>query len=87
MFFYLLKKVSEKCVVIKLNPYLTSEIMINILNTPGLKGVVLETYGFGKITLTNVKFIKIIEEAIQKKSKNSLKFTKNLQKLQINQKQ
>jgi len=44
--------------------------MINILNTPELKGVILETYGFGKITLKNVKFIKIIEEAIEKKSKN-----------------
>jgi len=60
--------VSDRCIVIKLNPFLTSEILINILNTPDLKGVILETYGFGQITMKNTQFMKIIEEAITTKS-------------------
>ena len=66
------KKVNENCVVVKLNPFLTTELLVNILSTPNLKGLVLETYGFGQITIKNHKFMKILGDSIEKNSKFTL---------------
>lgn len=51
--------------IIKLFPGITKMVLESILHTPGLKGVVLETYGAGNCT-TEEWFLNLLKEAISK---------------------
>jgi L-asparaginase len=55
----------ENVAILKLYPGISKNLVKSILNTEGLKGIVLETYGSGN-ALTEDWFLKEIEEAIQK---------------------
>lgn len=55
----------ENIVIIKLFPGINRQVLSSILNTPGLKGVVLETYGSGNAP-TDVYFISTLQEAIER---------------------
>lgn len=74
MHIFYLKGVSDRCIVLKMNPFLSTDTLNNILNIPNLRGVVMETYGFGQITTKNLKLMEILQENIQKKSKFQKKF-------------
>ncbi len=51
--------------VVKLFPGITENILKSILNTEGLKGVVLETYGSGNCS-TEAWFLDLLEETVNK---------------------
>jgi L-asparaginase len=51
--------------ILKLFPGISINVVTSILNTPNLKGVVLETYGAGN-ALTDKWFIDLLDEAINK---------------------
>lgn len=57
---------SRNVAILKLTPFLSSKFLENILNIKDLKGLVLETYGFGQISSKNLKFIKLLELANEK---------------------
>ena len=59
------KKLNTNVAIIKLFPGISKEILKAILFTPGLEGVILETYGAGNTT-TEPWFIYILNEAIKK---------------------
>lgn len=59
------KKMDNNVVVIKIFPGINDRVLSSILNTPGLKGVVLETYGSGNAP-TEDWFITILTQAIDK---------------------
>jgi len=59
------KKLNTNVAIIKLFPGISKEILKAILFTPGLEGVILETYGAGNTT-TESWFISILNEAIKK---------------------
>lgn len=59
------KKLNTNVAIIKLFPGISKGILKAILFTPGLEGVVLETYGAGNTT-TESWFISILNEAIKK---------------------
>lgn len=52
-------------IIIKLFPGLSITMLHTFLNTPNLKGVVLETYGSGNCP-TNTAFLKVIKDAVKK---------------------
>lgn len=56
---------NENVLILKLFPGINKNILKSILNTPNLKGVVLETYGAGNAPMENW-FIDEIENAIKK---------------------
>lgn len=51
--------------ILKLFPGISANVVKSVLNTPDLKGVVLETYGAGN-ALTDKWFIDLLDEAINK---------------------
>ena len=53
----------EDVAIVKLFPGISESLLSSILNTPNLKGVVLETYGAGNCT-TEKWFIDLLKEAI-----------------------
>ena len=59
------KKMDANVVVIKLFPGITKPILTHIFNAPGLKGVVLETYGSGNF-ITAPWFVSLLEKNIKK---------------------
>jgi L-asparaginase len=59
------KKLNTNVAIIKLFPGISKEILKAILFTPGLEGVIIETYGAGNTT-TESWFIAILNEAIKK---------------------
>ena len=59
------KYLDNNIALIKLFPGISEVLLKNILNTPQLKGVILETYGAGNCT-TERWFIKLLEETIKK---------------------
>ena len=59
------KNLDKNIAVIKLFPGISEGLIQSILNTPYLKGVVLETYGAGNCT-TEMWFINLLEKAILK---------------------
>lgn len=59
------KDFDDNAVIIKMFPGINEKVLSSILNTPGLKGVVLETYGSGNAP-TDIYFISILQKAIQK---------------------
>ncbi len=52
-------------VIIKIFPGINQQVLSSILNTPGLKGVVLETYGSGNAP-TDIYFIATLQQAIER---------------------
>ncbi|AWH84108.1 L-asparaginase 1 [Flavobacterium album] len=58
------KNFEDNVVIIKMFPGINERVLSSILNTPGLKGVVLETYGSGNAP-TDIYFISILQKAIQ----------------------
>lgn len=59
------KNLDQNIAIIKLFPGISNTILESILNTKGLKGIILETYGAGNCTTENW-FIDILKEAIKK---------------------
>jgi L-asparaginase len=59
------KKLVDDIIVVKLHPALTEKQLSYIINIPGLKAIILETYGSGN-AFTAVWFIKLLKEAIKK---------------------
>lgn len=59
------KNFNTNIAVIKLFPGISEPILENILNTPNLKGVILETYGAGNTT-TRSWFIELLKQTIKK---------------------
>lgn len=58
------KHFDDNAVIIKMFPGINERVLSSILDTPGLKGVVLETYGSGNAP-TDIYFISILQKAIQ----------------------
>ncbi len=58
------KHFDDNAVIIKMFPGINERVLSSILGTPGLKGVVLETYGSGNAP-TDIYFISILQKAIQ----------------------
>ncbi|WP_158839254.1 asparaginase [Polaribacter sp. L3A8] len=59
------KELVEEVVILKLFPGISKLVIESILNTPNLKGIVLETYGSGNAPNSNY-FITLLKEAINK---------------------
>lgn len=59
------KRFDTRVAVLKLFPGIGSEVVNAVLHTPGLQGVVIETYGSGNAP-TDAWFILAIEEAIER---------------------
>ena len=59
------RKMDDNVIIIKMFPGINEHILRSIVATPGLKGVVLETYGSGNAP-SEEWFINIIEQAINK---------------------
>jgi L-asparaginase len=59
------KAMDSNVVIIKLFPGINSNVFNSVFNSPGLKGVVLETYGSGNAP-TDIYFISVLQQAIQK---------------------
>lgn len=57
------KKMNTNVVILKLFPGISESVVTSILNTPGLEGVVLETFGSGNAP-TDTWFIDALERAI-----------------------
>ena len=57
------KSLDKNVAIVKLFPGISENLLQSILNTPHLKGVVLETYGAGNCT-TEMWFVKLLEKAI-----------------------
>lgn len=58
-------KLDDNVVIIKIFPGINEKVLTSILNTPELKGVVLETYGSGNAP-TEDWFINILQDAINR---------------------
>lgn len=59
------EKMDNNVAVVKIFPGMSQMLLANILNTPGLKAVVLETFGVGNAP-TNNAFISTLREAIER---------------------
>lgn len=57
------KKMEQEIIIVKLFPGLNESILNHIFSLPGLKGVILETYGSGNAP-TNKEFLKMLEQRI-----------------------
>ena len=58
-------QLDDKVVIIKMFPGINERVLNSVLDTPGLKGVILETYGSGNAP-TEDWFISILKNAIKK---------------------
>lgn len=58
-------ELDNRVMIIKLIPSLTKEILTHLLNTPNIKGIVLETFGSGN-SKTEKWFIEALKEAVHK---------------------
>jgi len=58
------KNFDASIVILKLFPGINKDVVKSILNTPNLKGVILETYGAGNAP-TSIWFTNLIQKAIQ----------------------
>lgn len=58
------KEMDDNVVILKLFPGITEKVISAILNIPGLKGLVLETYGAGNAP-TEDWFVDLLEKAVQ----------------------
>ncbi|MFY0600467.1 MAG: asparaginase [Cyclobacteriaceae bacterium] len=58
-------KFDENVVILKMFPGITEQVIKSLLNSKGLKGVILESYGSGN-TMNHKWFLKLIEKAIKK---------------------
>ncbi|MGJ5641735.1 asparaginase [Formosa sp. S-31] len=59
------KNLDTNVTIIKLFPGITETVIRSVLNTPGLRGVVMETYGAGNCT-TEEWFLNLIKDAIHR---------------------
>jgi L-asparaginase len=59
------KKLIDEIVVIKLHPALNEKQLSYIINIPGLKAIILETYGSGN-AFTAPWFLNLLKEAVKK---------------------
>ena len=59
------KTLVNEVLILKLFPGIPNEVVAHILNYPGLKGVVLETFGAGNAP-TDEKFLSLVQDAIDK---------------------
>ncbi len=55
-------KMDTNVLILRIFPGMTIQMLQSICSTPGLRGIVLETYGSGNAP-TNPEFIKVLEEA------------------------
>ena len=58
------KELETEIIVLKLFPGITQNVVAHLLQTPNLKGVVLETYGSGNAP-TDSWFIELLKEALK----------------------
>jgi len=65
---------AENVLVLKIHPALTEIQLSNILSIPGLRAVILETYGAGN-AITEDWFLELLQEAVQKKSIHIINIT------------
>lgn len=59
------KKLDNRIAILKIFPGITPNLVSSLLNTPELKGVILETYGSGNAP-TSEWFLALLKEAIEK---------------------
>lgn len=59
------KSLCTDIALVKLFPGMSVNILRNLINTPGLKGLIIESYGSGNAP-TNSDFIEVLKEAIDK---------------------
>ena len=59
-------KFEENVIIFKIFPGLSRTVFENIINIPGLKGIVLESFGAGNVPTTNW-MISLIKKAVRKK--------------------
>ena len=59
------KRFDERIAVLKLFPGITPDVVGAVLNTPGLRGVVIETYGSGNAP-TEPWFIEALQKAVER---------------------
>jgi L-asparaginase len=59
------KNLSSDLAILKLFPGITENVVMNIIATPGLRGLIIETYGAGNAP-TGDWFLKAMREAIHK---------------------
>ena len=64
----------ENVIVVKLHPSITEAYLSHIINLPGVKAIILETYGSGNALLEDW-FIDLLKEAIEKKSIHIINIT------------
>ncbi|MGI6479328.1 MAG: asparaginase [Salinivirgaceae bacterium] len=58
-------KMETNVLVLKIFPGMTPEVLYHICSTPGIKGIVLETFGYGNAP-TNPEFIQILQETTKR---------------------
>jgi len=61
------KDLSSDVINLKITPALTEQQMQTLINIPGLKGIILETYGAGN-AFTSEWFINLLRDAIEEKN-------------------
>ncbi|MBS9767201.1 MAG: type I asparaginase [Flavobacteriaceae bacterium] len=59
------KELDNRVMILKLFPGISLQTVENILNTPHIKGIIMETYGSGNAP-TNPKFIQLLKKTIEK---------------------
>ncbi len=59
------KNLDNRVMILKLFPGISLQTVENILNTPHIKGIIMETYGSGNAP-TNPKFIQLLKKTIEK---------------------
>ncbi len=68
------KKLEENVVVVKIHPAITETYLSHIINLPGLKAIILETYGSGNAP-TDDWFISLLKKAVDQKSIHIINIT------------
>ena len=59
------KNLNTNVVIVKMFPGISETVLSSIFSIPGLKGIILETYGAGNAP-TEVWFLKLLENAVEK---------------------
>jgi L-asparaginase len=59
------KQLDTNIAILKMFPGINEKVIYSILNTPGLKGVILETYGSGNATNEHW-FLELLRKAVEK---------------------
>jgi len=68
------KNLEQNIIILKLHPLLTETQLKHIVEIPGLKAIILETYGSGN-ALTEPWFLTLLKEAVEKKAIHLINIT------------